>query len=173
MTTHPQFLVLTAAECRSFLERNHVGRMAFLNEGSVDIEPISYVARGDWIFFRSAYGAKLEALSHNPYAAFEVDEVKGPTQWMSVVAHGTIYLLPADGGPVEKREFARAVASLRRVAPETLTDRDPTPYRDTVYGLHVDRVSGRTAQPASIPRRGRKIQPIRPVPTRLGTTNGS
>jgi nitroimidazol reductase NimA-like FMN-containing flavoprotein (pyridoxamine 5'-phosphate oxidase superfamily) len=146
MTTHPQFLILTAAECRSLLERNHVGRLAFLNQGSVDIEPISYVARGDWLFFRSAYGAKLEAVSHNPYAAFEIDEVKGPSKWMSVVAHGTIYMLPSDGAPVERRAFSRALAALRRVAPETLTPDDPTPYRDTVYGLHVDRISGRMAR---------------------------
>lgn len=172
MTTRPQFLILSPAECRAVLERHHVGRLAFLNAGAVDIEPIGYVARGEWIFFRSAYGAKLEALSHNPWAAFEVDDVKGPANWVSVVAHGTIYLLPEDGGPVERREFARAVASLRRVSPEVLTSDDPTPYRDTVYGLHIDRISGRTGQPASAPRRGRKVQPLRSAPAGRGM-NGS
>lgn len=144
-----------------------------MNAGAVDIEPIGYVARGEWILFRSAYGAKLEALAHNPWAAFEVDEVKGPANWESVVAHGTIYMLPEDGAPIERREFARALAALRRVAPKTLTTDDPTPDRDIVYGLHIDRLSGRTGQPASAPRRGRKIQLIRRAPPRRGTPDAS
>jgi nitroimidazol reductase NimA-like FMN-containing flavoprotein (pyridoxamine 5'-phosphate oxidase superfamily) len=173
MIIRPQFLILTTAECQRVLGRSRVGRLAFLNAGSVDIEPIGYVARDNWIFFRSAYGAKLEALAHSPYAAFEVDEVRGPEDWISVVAHGTTYLLPADGGPVERRAFARAVAALRRVAPETLTSDDPTPHRDTIYGLHVDRISGRTGQPASAPRRGRKVQPNRATPSRRDGMTGS
>ena len=173
MTTRPRFLILEPAVCRRVLARNRVGRLAFLNQGSVDIEPIAYVARGDWIFFRSAYGAKLEALAHNPFAAFEVDEVKGPASWTSVVAHGTIYMLPPDGAPIERREFARALAALRRLSPDALTDADPTPYRDTVYGLHVDRVAGRMAQPESAPRRGRKAQPLRRAPRGRRVPNGS
>ena len=172
-TTRPQFLILSPAECRLELRRHYVGRLAYLNAGSVDIEPIGFVARGDWIFFRSAYGSKLEALAHNPFAAFEVDEARGPADWVSVVAHGTIYMLPPDGAPIERREFARAVAALRRVAPETLSAGDPTPQRDTVYGLHIDRISGRTGQPASAPRRGRKAQPIRRRPARRGTPDGT
>jgi len=147
MTTRAHFNVLSPAKCRAVLQRHHVGRLAFFNAGTVDIEPIGFVARGDWIFFRSAYGAKLEALAHNPYAAFEVDEVQSRTSWASVVAHGTIYMLPPDGAPIERRAFASALAALRRVAPETLTKDDPTPERDRVYGLHVDRVSGRAARP--------------------------
>lgn len=173
MVTQPQFLILSPADCRAVLERHHVGRLAFLNAGVVDIEPISFVARGEWILFRSAYGAKLEALAHSPWAAFEVDDVRGPANWVSVVAHGTIYMLPADGAPIERREFARALAALRRVAPETLTKDDPTPYRDTLFGLHVDRISGRTAQPGSAPRRGRRVQPIRSAPSRRGSGNGT
>jgi nitroimidazol reductase NimA-like FMN-containing flavoprotein (pyridoxamine 5'-phosphate oxidase superfamily) len=172
MTTRPEFLVLTSEECRNVLERNRVGRLAFVNGSSVDIEPIGYVSSGDWIFFRSAYGAKLEALSHNPFAAFEVDHVAGPTDWVSVVVHGTIYMLPPDGGPIEKREFARAVAALRKVMPTAFTDDDPTPYRENVYGLHIDRLSGRMAQPAGAERKARTPQPIRAKPKRRGMSSG-
>ena len=171
MTMRPEFLVLTPEDCRAVLERNHVGRLAFMNGPRVDIEPIGYVANGSWIFFRSAYGAKLEAFTHNPFAAFEVDQVAGPTSWVSVVAHGTIYMLPPDGGPVEQREFARAVDALRRVSPETFTAADPTPNRETVYGLHIDNLVGRMAQPAGAERKGRALQPKRKKPKR-STTGG-
>jgi nitroimidazol reductase NimA-like FMN-containing flavoprotein (pyridoxamine 5'-phosphate oxidase superfamily) len=173
MTTRTQFLVLTPADCRKVLARNRVGRLAFLNRGVVDIEPIGYVWNDDWLFFRSAYGAKLEALAHNPFAAFEVDEIRSGTSWASVVAHGTIYMLPADGAPIEQREFARALAALRKAAPGTLAPGDPTPQRDTVYGLHVDRLSGRAAQPARAPRSGRRAQPARTSPNQRRAPKGS
>jgi nitroimidazol reductase NimA-like FMN-containing flavoprotein (pyridoxamine 5'-phosphate oxidase superfamily) len=148
MIARPEFLVLTPQDCFQVLERNHVGRLAFRNGGSVDIVPIGYVASRDWIFFRSAYGAKLEALSRDPFVAFEVDQIAGPTSWASVVAHGTIYMLPEDGAPIERREFAKAVLALRTVVPAAFTEDDPTPERTIVYGLHIDRLTGRKARPA-------------------------
>jgi nitroimidazol reductase NimA-like FMN-containing flavoprotein (pyridoxamine 5'-phosphate oxidase superfamily) len=172
MTMRPEFLVLTPDDCHKVLEWNSVGRLAFLNATFVDIEPIGYVASGDWIFFRSAYGAKLEALVRHPFVAFEVDQVAGPTSWVSVVAHGTIYMLPADGGPVERREFARALDALRRLSPAAFTGDDPTPERQTVYGMHIDRVAGRMAQPSGTDRKGRVVQPSQRAPER-GVTNGS
>ena len=172
MTMRPEFLVLTAEDCRRVLERNHVGRLAFMNGNRVDIEPIGYALGESWIFFRSSYGAKLEALVRHPFVAFEVDQVAGPLSWASVVAHGTIYLLPPDGGPIEKREFERAVAELRKVSPGTFTSDDPTPDRETVYGLHIDSLTGRMAQPAGGDRGGRALQPERPKPEKLEPANG-
>lgn len=145
MKNVPQFFILTPEDCREILERNHVGRLAFRHGETVDIEPIGYAARGNWLFLRSAYGSKLEALAHHPYVAFEVDEIKGPFDWRSVVAHGTIYMLPYAGSTVDRRQFERAVAALRDVMPAALTPRDPVPERQIVYGLHIDRVDGRMA----------------------------
>ena len=173
MTKVPQFQILTPDDCAQILERNHVGRLAFMNREGVDIEPLGYVARGNWIFLRSAYGAKLEALAHNPYVAFEVDEIKGPLDWRSVVAHGTIYLLPPDGAPIEQREAHRAVEAIRSLIPEALTEKDPVPERQIVYGLHIDRVDGRMAQSSakrSLPGRA-KAKPQTP-PKRPRTSDG-
>jgi uncharacterized protein len=173
MTASPEFFELTPEDCAGVLERNHIGRIAFLRAARVDIEPVSYVARGNWIFVRSAYGAKLEAFAHNPYAAFEVDEVDGPFDWRSVVAHGTIYMLPADGAPIEQHEFQRALRAIRTIMPDAFTKADPVPERIFVYGLHVDRLSGRMAQSSSRRRSGgRKRAPKRSgTPTRR--RNGS
>lgn len=173
MTTHPEFLVLAPEDCHKLLERNHVGRLAFMNGASVDIEPIGYVASGQWVFFRSAYGTKIEALLHNPFAAFEVDQVAGPASWASVVAHGTIYMLSAGGGPIEQGEFARAVAALHEVAPAAFTPDDPTPDRENVYGLHIDRIAGRMAQRVGADRQGRAVQQSRRAPKLKGAPTGT
>jgi nitroimidazol reductase NimA-like FMN-containing flavoprotein (pyridoxamine 5'-phosphate oxidase superfamily) len=142
----PVFSMLRADECEAVLARNHVGRLAFMNASRVDIEPVSYVATGSWLFMRSAEGTKLEALAHNPYVAFEVDEISGPFDWRSVVARGTIYLMADDERYVDQETVERAVQALRSFQPQALRDEDPTPFRRTVYGLHVDLLTGRMAE---------------------------
>lgn len=148
MSGRPEFLELSTSECRDVIERNHVGRLAFVHGRDIDIEPLGYVHKGEWLFLRSAYGAKIEALAHNPFVAFEVDEVRGPFDWRSVVAHGTIYPLPSDGSPQNRAEHARALAAIREIVPSALRAGDPTPERQIVYGMHVDRLSGRMAHGA-------------------------
>lgn len=142
----PAFSILTPVECADLLARNHVGRLAFRTERAVDVEPIGYVARENWLYMRSAWGTKLEAVARIPYVAFEVDEVEGPYDWRSVVAHGTIYVFSAAGSPDQQRQFRAGVEALRSVIPNTLTPTDSVPERQTVYGLHVDRLEGRKAE---------------------------
>lgn len=142
----PRFFELTSAESRRVLARNHVGRLAFQRRGQMDIEPLGYVATKHWIYLRSAYGSKLAAVSRAPFVAFEVDEVRGPFDWRSVVVSGTIYMLPSDGSPLEQRGYRRAVRLFRAVMPEAFTPDDPVPEREHVYGLNVQRITGRGAR---------------------------
>jgi hypothetical protein len=81
-------------------------------------------------------------------------------------------MLLADGAPIERRAFERAVIALRRVMPRALTPSDPIPARETVYGLHIDRLSGRMAQPAA-KRAKRSMGPVRKAPKRPRVPNGS
>lgn len=143
----PAFSLLSERECNELLQRSHVGRLCFINGGQPDIEPVHYVSDDGWIFLRSAMGTKLEAFAHNPYVAFEIDEIRDTFDWRSVVARGTIYVLPPDGPRVERKSLERAVKALRSVAPQALTDDDPTPARQIVYGIHVDRLTGRMSEP--------------------------
>lgn len=142
----PTFRDLTPAECEEFLRQHHVGRLAFLSDGSVDIEPIHYVFVDEWIFGRTGQGTKLESIEQRPWVAFEVDDVHSLFEWRSVVVHGTVYLLADDGAPLDREVFARALDLLRTLLPETLTPDDPTPARTAVFGLHIDRISGRAAE---------------------------
>jgi nitroimidazol reductase NimA-like FMN-containing flavoprotein (pyridoxamine 5'-phosphate oxidase superfamily) len=145
-TRQPRFTVLTPEECRALIGRNHVGRIAFFNHGVVDIEPVHYAAADSWIFVRSAEGTKLEVFAHHPYVAFEDDEIDATFDWRSVVAHGTVYLMSEDGIGVDRVVFERAVRALRSFIPATLATNDPTPARRRIYGVHVDRMTGRRAE---------------------------
>jgi uncharacterized protein len=154
MTTHtaaprraspPGFRALDPIECEALLARNSIGRIAFTFHDRVDIEPLHYVLDGDWLFCRTSQGAKVSVIGHNPWVAFEVDEVHGPLAWASVVVHGTVYHMHQRGSAVERQDYERALAALRRVFPATLTADDPVGFRRVIVGIHVDTVTGRAA----------------------------
>ncbi|MEO5568952.1 MAG: pyridoxamine 5'-phosphate oxidase family protein [Gemmatimonadaceae bacterium] len=139
----PQFHHLKPAECRGLLRRHHVGRIAFTFKDRVDIEPISYVFNGQWLYARSAIGTKLRVLRRHPWVAFEVDEVDGAFDWRSVVVHGTVYFL--SDGPGTRAAYTRAMKILRTLDPRALTADDPVPERSIVFRIYVDDIAGRAA----------------------------
>jgi uncharacterized protein len=142
----PTIRQLDQAEIEAMLGRHHVGRIAYTFHDRVGIEPISFVYADRGIFCRTSSGAKLETLRHHPWVAFEIDEVDGPYDWRSVVAHGTAQLLSLDGTGFERDRYVRAVELLRRLEPETFETADPVPFRTTVLRINVDELTGREAQ---------------------------
>lgn len=142
------FRELDQEEIEAILARNHVGRLAFSFKDRVDIEPLSYVYTDGVINFRTAPGAKLEVLLHQPAVAFEVDEVRSPYEWKSVVVHGTVYIAEPDGSRYDIEAHEEAMAAIRRAVPQALGPDDPVPFRTVLVRLHVFRREGREARPA-------------------------
>jgi nitroimidazol reductase NimA-like FMN-containing flavoprotein (pyridoxamine 5'-phosphate oxidase superfamily) len=148
MSDEPQFRVLTTAECEALLARGSVGRLAFSHQHRVDIEPVHYVYRDGWIFGRTQRGTKVTQLLHRPWVAFEVDAVRGPFAWESVVVHGRMEFPDPEDGPRERDLHARGVEAFQALLPAAFTDADPTPGRSIVFALSVQELSGRAAAPA-------------------------
>ena len=142
---HPAFRELDREEMEQLLARNNVGRIAFSLHDRVDIEPINYVFYSGWIYGRTSHGTKLSTIAHHRWVAFEVDEVGGIFQWSSVVVKGAFYLIDADSSIRQDPAFNRGVELLRALIPQTLTAHDPTPFRNSVFRVHLDEVTGRTA----------------------------
>lgn len=142
-STTPVIRDLTAAESHEFLRAGNVGRLAFTLHDHVDIVPINYVSDGDWIFGRTSTGTKLAMLLHNPWCAFEADEVEAMFDWTSVVVKGTFSILdPKLGSP---DTYQRAERLLARLVPGTFSVRDPAPNRNIVFGIFVREISGRSS----------------------------
>src|SRR4051812_7370183 len=120
---------LTREASIALLARLHVGRLAFSFRDRVDIEPISYVYADGWIYARTSPGTKLTMVSHHPYVAFEVDDVKSRFDWRSVVVRGTIYFLDPERSEQDRLLYDRAVEILRGVDADALTANDVAPYR--------------------------------------------
>ena len=140
----PTFRDLSKKQMDSLLDRNHVGRIAFSFRDLVDIRPIHYVHENGWLFGRTSPSDKLETLKHHQWVAFEVDDVSGPFDWKSVVAHGTFYRLQPEGSKSDVRLYERGLRSVRKFSPDAFTDRDPVPFRTELFGIAVDSMTGRS-----------------------------
>jgi uncharacterized protein len=149
----PRFRELTDRNCRAILRRNRGGRLAFTFRDRVDIEPISYVLDGEWLYARTAPGTKLAKLKHHPWVAFEVDEITGQFDWLSVVVHGAAYFLAP--GAVD-HTYDRAIKLLRSIDPRALTHEDLVPERTTLFRVHIDSTTGREASTAPVATQRRK-----------------
>lgn len=145
MTTRPTFRQLKRSEIDAVLARNSVGRLAYLLDGQVDIEPIHFVYADGTLYGRTAPGTKLSALGHEYWVAVEVDEVEELFEWRSVVVHGGFHRIPPDQPGTQEVLWHRAVEALRQLIPEALTPEDPTPHRTVIFRIPVQRASGREA----------------------------
>lgn len=145
-SVQPEFGPLDQADALAILARNHVGRIAFVDGALVDVRPVHYVLGDGWLYGRTTAGSKLEALKRNWRVAFEVDEVDGMFDWRSVIVRGGFYILDPGGSPEEAARWHAAVEALRAVLPETLTERDPVPFRKVVFGIAIQDVTGQAAR---------------------------
>ena len=141
----PRIVELSTEACHAMLRRHHVGRMAYAFHDRVDITPIHYVYSDGWLFARTSHGGKMDVLAHAPWVAFEVDEIESVFDWHSVVVHGTAHPMEREGSPLDAEHWARGVEALRVVVPKTGTADDPVPYRDLVFGIFVQSVTGRAS----------------------------
>lgn len=147
MSRSPVFHDLSRAECEALLTSQHVGRMAFAFRNRVDVEPVHFVYRNGWIYGRTQSGTKLAVLAHHPWVAFEVDEVEALFSWRSVVVHGRVEFPTAERGPREQQKLEEARQAFQSLLPTAFTEDDPTPYRDVVFAMAVDDMTGRGARP--------------------------
>jgi nitroimidazol reductase NimA-like FMN-containing flavoprotein (pyridoxamine 5'-phosphate oxidase superfamily) len=138
------YVALSDTDARGLLASQHVARLAYTHRDRVDIEPIHYTLDGDWIFGRTSMGTKLATLAHHPWCALEVDEIRGPFDWSSVVVKGTFYLL--DPETSSQDTYARALEKVRTLLPEAFGPDDPAPHRTILFGIHVNEVTGRSAR---------------------------
>jgi nitroimidazol reductase NimA-like FMN-containing flavoprotein (pyridoxamine 5'-phosphate oxidase superfamily) len=138
---------LTRPESEALLRRHNVGRIAFTDGRRVDIEPIGYVYDDGAIYGRAAPGTRMTALHKWPWVAFEVDEIRSPTDWESVVVKGTVYIVEQGQAMPMREHYERALRVVRSVMPDALTDRDPIPARNILFRIQVDDMAGRSARP--------------------------
>ena len=142
----PAIRELAREEVTSLLARHHVGRIAYSFHDRVDIQPIHYVLDGSWLYGRTSPGSKFATLAHNPWCAFEVDEVRGLFDWDSVVVKGHLELLDPETASADAYDLGLRL--MRDLIAETFLERDPVPHRSILFRLHTSEMTGRSARPS-------------------------
>jgi nitroimidazol reductase NimA-like FMN-containing flavoprotein (pyridoxamine 5'-phosphate oxidase superfamily) len=139
------FESLTRPQMEALLRRHNVGRIAFWDGRRVDVEPIGYVFDDGALYGRAAPGTRMAVLAGQPWVAFEVDEIRGPFDWASVVAKGTVYVVEPGQAIAQQEQYEKALRVIRSAMPDALTEHDPVPARSILFRLHIDEMEGRSA----------------------------
>jgi nitroimidazol reductase NimA-like FMN-containing flavoprotein (pyridoxamine 5'-phosphate oxidase superfamily) len=149
-----EFRELSREEVEAVLQRNKVGRLAFSLHDRVDIQPIHYVYDHGWLYGRTSEGEKLSTLQHNQWVAFEVDEVNDTFDWVSVVIHGSFWIMHPKGSPRAEELWKKASELVSRIVPGSLTETDPVGFRHTLFRIALSDFRGREARSKS----GKNVQ---------------
>ena len=65
--------VLDAEECMERLRSRNVGRLAFFQDGEIEVFPVNYVVDSGLVAFRTTGGSKLRPATQYATVTFEVD----------------------------------------------------------------------------------------------------
>jgi nitroimidazol reductase NimA-like FMN-containing flavoprotein (pyridoxamine 5'-phosphate oxidase superfamily) len=143
---------LSPRQCEAVLARNMVGRIAFAHHGHVSIAPMLYLFVDGWLYAR-ADAAMRAAIRHNRWVAVEVAEVKGVSDWQSVVARGACYST-TERGSTGDEAVAIAIARLRSKVPEMSLAGSAARFRTAIYRVHIDELTGYSARSSRRDRDG-------------------
>ncbi len=73
----------------AILHEGTLGRLGCITAGWPYVVPVNYYFDGENIYIHTLPGKKLDALRVNPRVCLQVDEIKDPYNWRSVIAYGT------------------------------------------------------------------------------------
>jgi uncharacterized protein len=73
----------------AILHEGTLGRLGCIAAAWPYVVPVNYYFDGENIYIHTLPGKKLDALRANPRVCLQVDEIKDPYNWRSVIAYGT------------------------------------------------------------------------------------
>ncbi|HKU28091.1 MAG TPA: pyridoxamine 5'-phosphate oxidase family protein [Candidatus Sulfotelmatobacter sp.] len=97
---------LTDTECREFLAKATIARLGCSLEDQPYGVPICIAYERECIYFFSTLGKKIKWMRGNPKVCVEVEELKGRSDWVSVIANGQYQEL-AEPRYTDERNHAR------------------------------------------------------------------
>ena len=103
---------LNETECREFLSRTSMARLGCSLNDQPYIIPVGFAYEDDFIYVFATLGKKIEWMRTNPKVCVQVDESKGQSDWVSVIANGEYQELPEPKFAAE-RAHARSLLQKR------------------------------------------------------------
>lgn len=126
------------------------GRLACANQSQPYITPFYYAYHEGCIYSFSTVGQKIEWMRANPLVCVEVDEIKNPQQWRSVIVFGRYEELPNSATWQSTREIARNLLTTRGIWWEpgfakTILHGTARPLDPIFYRIVVEQITGHQA----------------------------
>ena len=85
---------LNETECREILVRASAARLGCSFNDQPYIVPIGMAYEADYIYVFATLGQKIEWMRSNAKVCVQVDEIRGQSDWVSVIANGEYQELP-------------------------------------------------------------------------------
>jgi uncharacterized protein len=79
---------MNEAECREILSRAPLGRLGCSYDNQPYVIPVGIAYEADHIYVFSTFGKKIQWMRANPKVCVQVDELKGQSDWASVIVNG-------------------------------------------------------------------------------------
>jgi hypothetical protein len=130
-------------ECERFLRTRRIGRVGVRDAEGVYVVPISYAYADGCIYGHAPPGHKVTLLRRWPHVAFQVDDIRNPATWRSVLIQGKWEELTAD----EDRFRARALL-LKAFEGSLMSVTAGHGHRTTLaeailFRIHIESITGR------------------------------
>ena len=140
---------LTPEECREFVRRLNVARLACTRDDQPYVVPVSYSfdAARDCLYSFSAVGQKVAWMRANPRVCVEVEEIADDRHWTTVLIFGRYEeILDADDER-DARDRAQQLFRLRSEwwLPGAARVTSHEHHAVVLYRITIERVSGRRA----------------------------
>jgi uncharacterized protein len=139
---------LDAKQIDEVLRSEILGRIGCVANGWPYIVPVTYVYDGEYVYVHSAEGMKLRAMHDNPLVCFEVEQIRGMSNWRTVVMRGHFEDLGHDD---EERAMGMLEARLSQLdtsASAQLTNQEDVHrregfHRPVLFRIRLEDRSGR------------------------------
>ena len=143
---------MTTDECYAALRKANFGRLGCALNNQPYVVPINFGFDGNYLYGFTTLGQKVEWLRQNPLVSFEIDEICGPNNWMSIILFGRYEELPDKTEYKQAREKAYSVLQKRVMwwEPAYISQehRDhPHSLTPIFYRIRIDKITGHLASP--------------------------
>jgi uncharacterized protein len=141
---------LSRDACINLLTKIRLGRLACVKGRQPYIVPIFYAFKKGYIYSFSTPGQKIDWMGANPFVCLQVDEIKTPQDWSSIVVFGRYEELPDTIALRPVREMAYELLQQREIwwepglAREDIKGRE-NPLLPLFYRIFIEQITGRRA----------------------------
>ena len=85
---------LTDSECREILSCASLARLGCSLDNQPYVIPVGIAYEQDFLYVFATLGQKIKWMRSNPKVCIQVDELRGQSDWVSVIANGEYQELP-------------------------------------------------------------------------------